>query len=58
MKIAIYVRIGTADQNQEPQIREFQEYAARRQWENRTGLSGHSIHAQLALSKSYGMRLF
>src|SRR4051812_45057078 len=34
MKIAIYVRVSTTDQNQELQLRELQEYAARHQWGN------------------------
>ena len=33
MKVAIYVRVSTADQNQELQLRELQDYAARHQWE-------------------------
>jgi len=33
MKIAIYVRVSTADQNQDLQLRELQDYAARHQWE-------------------------
>ena len=33
MKVAIYVRVSTADQNQELQLRELQDYATRHQWE-------------------------
>ena len=33
MNVAIYVRVSTADQNQELQLRELQEYATRHQWE-------------------------
>ena len=33
MKVAIYVRVSTLDQNHELQLRELQEYAARHQWE-------------------------
>jgi hypothetical protein len=33
VKVAIYVRVSTADQNQELQLRELQEYATRHQWE-------------------------
>ena len=33
MKVAIYVRVSTADQNQELQLRELQDYAIRHQWE-------------------------
>ena len=33
MKVAIYVRVSTADQNEEPQLREPQDYANRHQWE-------------------------
>src|SRR4030088_2084520 len=33
MKLAIYVRVSTADQNQELQLRELHDYAARHQWE-------------------------
>ena len=32
MKVAIYVRVSTADQNQELQLRELQEYADRHGW--------------------------
>ena len=32
MKVAIYVRVSTADQNQELQLRELQEYAERHGW--------------------------
>ena len=35
MKVAIYVRVSTADQNQELQLGELQDYATRHQWEIR-----------------------
>ena len=33
MRVGLYLRVSTADQNQELQLRELQEYAARHQWE-------------------------
>jgi len=33
MKVAIYFRVSTADQNQDLQLRELQDYATRHQWE-------------------------
>jgi DNA invertase Pin-like site-specific DNA recombinase len=33
VQVAIYVRVNTADQNQELQLRELQDYANRHQWE-------------------------
>ena len=33
MKIAIYTRVSTADQNQELQLRELQDYAGRHGWQ-------------------------
>ena len=33
MRIALYARVSTADQNCEMQLRELKEYCARRKWE-------------------------
>src|SRR5215472_9296408 len=33
MRVGLYLRVSTADQNQELQLRELQEYATRHQWE-------------------------
>jgi len=33
VEVTIYVRVSTADQNQELQLRELQDYATRHQWE-------------------------